>query len=145
MFEAAKGRRRVFTPAVVLCLFLFVHPANCQQRITIRFVDYRSGKPIRNVHLSFEAWSGKRNGAIITKDTSSASEKYSRESDGKVSVRLPPRESDEKTVIFQASTRVDRDGRLIIYFPEKLPERIRVSTVLDLWSSPPDFDPSEVI
>jgi len=141
MLGVAKGQRQLFNGALLLCLFVLGQPALGQQQITIRFVDYRSGKPIRNFYLSVDAWSG----AIITKDTSIIREKYSKEHDGKVTVRLPPRESEEKTVIFEASTKVDRDGRLTIYFPEKVPEKIRVSTVFDLWSSPPDFDPSEVI
>ncbi len=145
MVGVAKGQRRVFKCALLLFLFALGQPALGQQQITIRFVDYRSGKPIRNFYLSFEAWNGKRNGAIITKDTSIVREKYSKGHDGKVTVRLPPRESEEKTVIFEASTRVDRDGKLTIYFPATLPEYIRVSTVGDLWSSSPDFDPFEVI
>ena len=145
MVGAAQGQRQVFMSALFLCLFIFVQPAHSQQRITIRFVDYRSGKPIKNFYVSFDAWSGKRSGAIITKNTSIIREKYSKERDGKVSVCLPPRESEEKTVIFEASTKVDRDGRLTIYFPEVLPEHISVSTISDLWSSPPAFDPSEVI
>ena len=144
MVGVAQGQRRVLMLAFLLCLFTSVQPALGQQQITIRFVDYRSGKPIKNFYLSFDAWSGKRSGAIITKDTSIIREKYSKERDGKVTVRLSPRQSEEKTVIFEASTKVDRDGRLTVYFPETLPEHIRVLT-FDLWSSPPDFDPSEVI
>jgi hypothetical protein len=131
--------------ALLVCPFMLVQPVHGQQQITIRFVDYRSGHPIKNFYLVFEAWSGKRNGPVITKDTLITRENYSKKLDGKVSVRLPLRESEEKTVIFEASTRVDRDGKLTIYFPETLPEYIRVSAVGDLWSSSPDFDPSEVI
>jgi hypothetical protein len=142
MVEAAKDQRRAFMFVLLLCLFVLAGSALGQQQITIRFVDYRSGAPIKNFYLSF--WSGKWSGAIIPKDTS-IREKYCKEHDGKVSVRLPQRVSEDKTVVFEASARVDRYGRLTIYFPETLPEHIRVSTVFDVLSSPPDFDPSEVI
>lgn len=144
MVGAAQGQRQVFMSALLLCLFIFVQPAHSQQRITIRFVDYRSGKPIKNFSVSLDAWSGKRSGAVITMDTSIIRERYSKERDGKVSVRLPLRESEEKTAVFEASTKVDRDGRLTVYFPEILPEHISILTH-DLWTSPPAFDPSEVI
>lgn len=145
MIGAGLRERRAFIFASLVCLFIATRPALGQGQITVRFVDYRSGKPIKNFYLSFEAWNGKRNGAIITKDTSITREKYSKELDGKVSVRLPPRESEEKTIIFEASTKVDREGRLTIYFPETVPEHIRLSTIGDLWSQAPDLDPSDVI
>jgi hypothetical protein len=108
---------------LLLCLFIGVYPAHGQQRITILFVDYRSGKPIKNFYLSFDAWSGKRSSAIIIKDTSIIKEKYSKERDGRVSVRLPPRESEEKTIIFEASTKVDRDPGDFVYVPPYVPHQ----------------------
>ena len=144
MIGAVQGQRHILKLALLLFLFALVRLAYGQQRIAIRFVDYQSGKPIKNFYLAFEAFSGKWS-AIVTKDTSIVSEKYSKECYGKVTVRLPRRESEDATVVFFASTKVDRDGTLSVHLPETLPEHIRVSAPLELWSSIPDFSPADVL
>jgi hypothetical protein len=134
-------RRAVATSTLAyLLVFDSSRPAQGQQVITVRFVDFRSGKPIKNFYL-VEAWSGKRT-ATVTEDTTIVREGYEKAHDGTVTVRLPEREA--ATAIFESSTKADKEGRVIIHLPEIPPERIDVFS-FDLTELATDFSPAEVL
>ena len=115
-----------------------------QQAITVRFVDFKSGNPIKNFYLLVEAWSGKRT-ATVTKDTTIVREGYEKAHDGTVTVRLTERRSEAATVVFEASTKADKEGKVIIHLPATTPEHIEVSSSGDLAESVADFSPAEVL
>ena len=136
-----RNLRRTFIACGLLVASL--RPVQAQQAITVRFVDFKSGKPIRNFYLMVEAWSGHR-GRTITTDTTIVSEGYEKAHDGTVTVRLPERRSEAATVVFEASTKADKEGRVIIHLPEIPPQHIEVFSG-DLAELATDFSTAEVL
>lgn len=137
--------RRTIAISALSCLALVASlpAAQAQQTITVRFVDFKSGKPINNFYLSVEAWGGDRTRSA-TKDTTIVREGYKKAGNGTVTVRLPARRSKAATVVFESSTKADKEGRVIIHFPEILPEHIEVFSG-DLAVHFTDFSPDEVL
>src|SRR5258708_4581762 len=126
-----------------LLLVASLLPTQGQQAITVRFVDFKSGKPIKNFCLMVEAWSGQRTRTLTT-DTTIVREGYQKAHDGTVTVRLPERRSDDATVVFEASTKADKEGRAIIHLPEIPPDHIRLFSG-DLAELATDFSTATVL
>jgi hypothetical protein len=74
----------------VLSTFRQITPAG--QEITVRFVDYRSGKPIKKLDVMVEGFNGELTGR-----------------------------SADKTVVFRTSTKTDNEGKLIVHLPQVPP------------------------
>jgi hypothetical protein len=137
--------RRAMPASALSCLALFasLSAAHAQRVITVRFVDFKSGKPIKNFYLSVEAWNGTR-GPSVTKDTTVVKVAYEKARDGTATVLMPERRSEATTAIFESSTKADKEGRVIIHLPEVLPEHIEVFSG-DLAALVTDFSPAEVL
>ena len=137
-------RRAVATSTLAyLLLVASSQPVQGQQVITVRFVDFKSGKPIKNFYLLVDAWSGER-ARTVTEHTPTLREGCEKARDGTATVRLPERRSEGATVVFESSTKADKEGRVIIHLSEILPEHMEVFSG-DLAQLTTDFSPAEVL
>ena len=117
LLTARKRFRRILRlcPAFVLIFFPPSQQPQAQKEITVRFVDYRSGKPITKLEVMVKGFNGKLTGR-----------------------------SADSTTIFNTSTRTDDQGKLIVPLPQVSPERISVSS-FDLAESVASISLSDVL
>jgi hypothetical protein len=134
------------TLLVVVCLVFFKSAsfAIAQQELALQFLDFRSGKPIKGYNFVISVWSGAWTGPEVTKDVTFVSEKPMKGNESSVVVCFPEPLSGEGTVVFTASIKTDRNGRVLIYFPGAIPDHIRVDS-FGLAASVPDLSPSKAI
>jgi hypothetical protein len=161
MANALSGAGSIFH---IVCLlpFVLLEPVQAQRDITVRFLDFKSGKPIKNIRVEIDAWSGNRTKESRStsscswsrdgKDASGASE-CEWQSQGAVVVRFPERQPVETAILIRASTDLGKDGRVVIHLPGGLPEHIEVmswAACVDLAVKPgvdvtTDISPADVL
>jgi len=79
-------------PAKLLLLLVFASPLAAQQTITLRFVDYQTGKPLTKVRVTAAFWNGTVPWTgVVTRDIQKVVAKLSAKtgSDGTISLPLP--------------------------------------------------------
>lgn len=98
-----------------LALLALAPSGHAQQDVTIRFLDFRSGKPIEGLNVTITAFDG-----------------------------YGPRTSvSKKTIVFRISRKTDEKGRIIVPLTDALPNHVRIWA--DLSESVPDFSPLEIL
>lgn len=85
------------------------------ESITLRFIDYRSGKPITKVSIFVKGYNGRLTGRVA-----------------------------DSTTIFSTWKKTDKEGKITIRLPRELPQRIYISS-FDLWASSPSFILADVL
>ena len=88
-----------------------------QQAITIRFLDFKSGKPIKNLSVDVTLWDGKSTGASVS----------------------------DRTTISETSVKTDDHGSLIVKIPDPAPEHISIFTLDLVQPSTPRISPGDVL
>jgi len=80
---------------------LLTQPLTAQQTLTLRFVDYQTGKPIANIRVTGVMW----NGTSLKSATK------------------------QQGVVSKVSTRTTKDGLVTIALPASTPEHLNVSSI----------------
>lgn len=102
--------------AVLLASLTLARPASAQREVSIRFLDFESGKPIKKLGVMITGYKGDP-------------------SHGKAA---------DSTILFSVSKKTDQDGRVVVQLTEPLPDRIHVYS-FDLAQSLSGFSPAEVL
>jgi hypothetical protein len=145
-------------------LLVLLEPAQAQRDITVRFLDFKSGRPIKNIGVAIYAWSGDRTketpytsrcawGEYLTKDKPSGTPECECQDKGAIVVRFPDRQPSAATILIRVSTDIGKDGRVLIHFPASLPEHIEVQSLAVLVDIaerpgvdvPTDLSPAEAL
>jgi hypothetical protein len=100
---------------IFLLLISFSHSTSAQQDIHVRFLDFKSGRPIKQLNITVTAFN----------------EYGSRGSVAKTSI------------LFRTSLKTDKEGQIIIHVEDPPPNHIRIWA--DLTESVPDFSPAQVL
>jgi hypothetical protein len=108
--------RTIFALTIVLPVTSFLaQPVHAQQKIAVRFLDFKSGRPMRNLNVTVTAFND-----------------------------YGPRTSvADKTIVFRTSMKTDKDGEVSVRFPNALPNHMRIWSDLD--ESVPDLSPADVL
>jgi hypothetical protein len=94
---------------VTLTMFALVSSGRAQQDVTMRFLDFKSGKPITNLKVTITAFNGRSGRSSVS----------------------------EKAVVFRIFRKTDAYGRIIINLTDVLPKHIEIWA--DLSESVPEF------
>jgi hypothetical protein len=142
--EPKPMHRRTYPAVSFLLAFVFLAPLSYAQReITIRVVHAKSGKPIRKLFMSVDAWNGRLG---PDGDMPQIHEQYSKARGNEVFVRLPPHDSAEELVFFGGITRLDNDGKIVVRLPDDLPRHMQFQLIS--YTGGPDsgvISPAEVL
>jgi len=100
--------------ALPIAMFALV-PSDHAQNVTLRFLDFRTGQPIKGLKVTVTAFNEYgEHGSVL-----------------------------EKTIAFRIFRKTDQDGQVVVDFAESLSNHIRIWA--DLSESVPDFSPAEVL
>jgi hypothetical protein len=103
--------------AAVLVLFVLGLPVYAQQKIAVRFLDFKSGKGIKNIDVLSVLWNG-------------ATFQVAAQGRGVVSKR---------------PSRTDKNGTITIPIPEPVPEHVRISSLDTVNPVIAEFSLSEIL
>jgi hypothetical protein len=113
-----KPKRKMFAASVAGCLALaaLASAAEANQTITVRFLDFRSAKPIAKVNVEITLWNGHSSDASLA----------------------------TKTIISRRSGKTNLDGTITICVPEPVPQHLSVFAPDLAEVSTPNLSPVEV-
>lgn len=109
--------RRLVLAVVFLPAVSFAGPTHGQRVIIMRFLDYRSAKPLKNLYVSVTFWNGKN-----PKD-----------------VALP------RNVVSRNTLKTDQHGKISISVPEQVPEHIYIMASDFFFNNPSMISTAEVL